>query len=613
MFCSRWKTLPIFLFLTANIFAGCGGGGGGGTTTHATPQFTSTPVMGAEEGTTYTYQVTASSSDMSAITFALSSGPIGATLAGNTITWTPTHPESRTANAFLVTATTAAGGSATQTWSVTPNGTINIKAVITYWTPAGSTDVPRQWLADLPYPAALVPQTDGSLQRLQGATNADGTFSIPNVPSGFYWLQISPAANFWTSTSDFDYGFDTIGQPRATTSSNTTTFQYIIIQTVPPNVAGYLVGTTDVQNLSLLDFISFPLFTSLGFSRVITSPTDWSEISTAYFSEFLPVSSGSFSGYALGRAQTLTNVSITDGDTNPVNVTLSPTPAASLPLSIMGTAWVSAAQSIGPGTPSLQGSDYAVYAQPYVIDRNAYPVSVLFVGPDLPLLRPSVQSSTGSNFPFPYLCSTTTGPTGFPVLLTQIPPITTDVDYGSVSYGDPYPAGWPRMLQYCEMSIVSVPRPNSTATDTFVVTNKQTTALPSGAVTPLLTPVQNPTLNGNSLFTGASLNTTSVTLSWTAPATGQPFGFYVSVYELATTPLGTTGYLPAGRYGTAQTSVKVPFLTAGNTYVFTITAEMDAGADMEKSPLRSKVPSAETGVVSAPVVIAAGATAAVKR
>jgi hypothetical protein len=138
-------------------------------------------------------------------------------------------------------------------------------------------------------------------------------------------------------------------------------------------------------------------------------------------------------------------------------------------------------------------------------------------------------------------------------------------------------------------------------------------AVPSGAVSPLLMPVQNPTLNGSSLFTAASLNTTSVTLSWTAPATGQPLGYYVSVYELATTPLGTTGYLPAGRYGIAQTSVKVPFLTAENAYVFTITAEMDAGAEMENSPLRSKIPSAETGVVSAPMVIAAGATAAVKR
>ena len=580
---------------------------------HATPQFTSTPVMAAEEGTAYTYQVAANSSDMSAITFALSSGPMGATLSGNTVTWTPTHAESRVANAFTVAATTAAGGSATQTWSVTPNGTINIKAVITYWTAAGSTDVARQWFADLPYPAALVPQTDGSLQRLQGAANPDGSFSIPNVPGGFYWLQISPNVNYWTSTSDFDDGLDTIGEPRATTSSNTTTFQYTITQTVPPSVAGYLVGTTDVQNLSLLDFISFPLFTSLGFSRTVTSPDDWSKITTAYFSEYLPVSSGSFNGFALGRAQTLTNVSITDGGTNSINITLSPTASASLPLSIAGTAWASAAESIGPGTPSLQGSDYAVYAQPYVTDRNAYPASVLFIGPDLPLLRPSAPSTTGSSFPFPYLCNTTTGPIGFPVLPTQLPPITTDMDYGSISYGDPYPAAWPRVFQYCEMSSVSVPRPNSTVSDTFVVTNKQTMAIPSGTVTPLLTPVQNPMLNGNGFMTAASLNTTTVTLSWSAPAAGQPFGYYVSVYELGTTPLGTTQYLPAGRYGTAQTSMKVPFLTAGNTYVFTITAEMDAGADMEKSPLRSKIPTAETGVVSAPFTIATGATAAVMR
>jgi hypothetical protein len=55
--------------------------------------------------------------------------------------------------------------------------------------------------------------------------------------------------------------------------------------------------------------------------------------------------------------------------------------------------------------------------------------------------------------------------------------------------------------------------------------------------------------------------------------------------------------------------VKVPFLTAGNPYVFTITAEMDAGADIEKNPLRSKIPSAETGVVSAPIVIVTGASA----
>jgi hypothetical protein len=63
------------------------------------------------------------------------------------------------------------------------NGTVNIVAVTTYWTSTGSIDVPRQWLANEPYPAALIPQSDGSLQRLQGAAT-DGSFSIPNVPAG---------------------------------------------------------------------------------------------------------------------------------------------------------------------------------------------------------------------------------------------------------------------------------------------------------------------------------------------------------------------------------------------------------------------------------------------
>src|ERR1700730_8790060 len=168
MTCLR-KTLPLVLLFTANIFVGCGGGGGGGTTMHATPQFTSTPLLAAEEGVTYTYQVAASSPDMSAITFALSGGPMGATLAGNTITWTPTHEESRTANAFTVTATTAAGGSAAQTWNVSPNGNINITDVLTYWGPAGANNVHRVWPPGALYPAALVLQPDGSLSRLGGA------------------------------------------------------------------------------------------------------------------------------------------------------------------------------------------------------------------------------------------------------------------------------------------------------------------------------------------------------------------------------------------------------------------------------------------------------------
>jgi len=159
------------------------------------------------------------------------------------------------------------------------------------------------------------------------------------------------------------------------------------------------------------------------------------------------------------------------------------------------------------------------------------------------------------------------------------------------------------MFQYCQVSAVTVPRPNSTVTDTFYVTNKQTTALPSGPVTPILGSVQSPMLNGASLFTSATLSSTNVTISWNPPAIGQPYGYVVEVRQLVTLPNGSTGYAAAGTYATAKTSLTVPFISPSSTYGFAMLAASEANANSEKSPLRHKIPFAESGVVSAPFVI----------
>jgi len=121
-------------------------------------------------------------------------------------------------------------------------------------------------------------------------------------------------------------------------------------------------------------------------------------------------------------------------------------------------------------------------------------------------------------------------------------------------------------------------------------------------------------INGASIFQTATLNTTSVNLSWNPPAIGQAYGYYVTLYELGTpTNGGTEQYIGVGRFGTAKTSMQVPFLSAGNTYVFLITSETDALAKIDANPLRAKAPNGEAAVLSAPMVIAAGATAAVRR
>jgi hypothetical protein len=118
----RLYSLWYALALTAVLFSvACGGGSSG------SPQlppsglaFVTTPSTQASEGIVYSYSIQA---NVQGATFALTTSPAGATLSGNTVTWTPTSQQARTANQFTVTATYA-GSTATQSWSVTPGGTI---------------------------------------------------------------------------------------------------------------------------------------------------------------------------------------------------------------------------------------------------------------------------------------------------------------------------------------------------------------------------------------------------------------------------------------------------------------------------------------------------------
>jgi len=169
----------------------------------AAPVFTSTPVTQAVEASPYAYQLAASGP---AVTFSLTNTPIGATLSGNTLSWTPTAEQSRVSNSFTVTATVSGGASSTQSWAVTPSGTIRISHIDTLWNENGSTNKAFDWSPISSYVAALVPQPDGSFRSLPGTAGANGAFEIPNVPAGYYWLKLGPRDTYWTSSSTFDVG-----------------------------------------------------------------------------------------------------------------------------------------------------------------------------------------------------------------------------------------------------------------------------------------------------------------------------------------------------------------------------------------------------------------------
>jgi hypothetical protein len=132
--------LLVALFLS--YLVACGG------SSYSAPQnpvFTSTPVTAASQGASYIYGLAATDPSGGTVTFSLTTAPAGAALSGATITWGPTATESRVSNSFVAKATTSSGGSATQSWTVTPTGTVTVNWFDTDWTPAGPVQVPQAY------------------------------------------------------------------------------------------------------------------------------------------------------------------------------------------------------------------------------------------------------------------------------------------------------------------------------------------------------------------------------------------------------------------------------------------------------------------------------------
>jgi hypothetical protein len=561
------------------------------------PVFTSTPGTQAAEGSPYSYQLAASGT---AVTFSLSNAPAGATLSGNTLSWTPTAQQSRAPNNFTVTATASGGASATQSWAVTPSGTVRISHIDTLWNENSSTSVPFNWSVIDSFVAALVPQPDGSFKSLSGTAGTNGVAEIPNVPAGYYWLRLGPRDTYWTSSSTFDVGNDffvpTANPPAPTISSMHINFNFTSLDATA--ASGLL--QFDTPEFAALRFSastnpgSTTVFGGLG----IASNFDFSVIKNAFVRQYEPTAFGSMNGYVLGPELTLSNLSLTTGGLNTISGALNPRVPASINLSVKGSAWAPLFDHIAPTAPTAVGGGFYLSVLPYI---SADGPNVSLSNPiDLIWTQANSSISNGDGtftiFSSP-ACSTN------PFFSTN-PPLTTDVEAGTVQYSDPFPTTWRRTFRVCHSASVAVPVPGGT-TQSINLANSQTTSPPTATVQPLLSPVQNPKINGADLFTASTINGTAVTLNWDPPAIGTPFGYTVAIMSPTTLPDGTVGYLSSTTLSTAKTSIAVPpdLLRSGQTYLFVITSLVDGKANMETSPHRSSLPAASAQLVSASVTI----------
>jgi hypothetical protein len=592
------------LFVLALLAALIGCGSGSQSMPAPSPVFTSTPPTAANQSVAYNYAITATDPAGGTVTFALSGAPTGAGLTGSALSWTPAAAQSRVSNPFTVTATSSEGGHATQSWSVTPAGTINGSWIDTRWTASGSSNEPFDWTKHGPPPQALIPQPDGTFTPISGTGNADGTFSIPNVPAGYYWLQVIPLHNsYWTSSSTFDYGRDIVGRAIGTIPTPViTTFDFNIAGLDAVVLGDQFAFLTDWPDDFSINNIGFGIPSPTGATTMTTSyktpqsNLDYSTADMGFLLQYEPVSAGAVTGVALGPELTVSNLSLVSGATNNVNATLNESPHASFDLSVKGSQWAAMYQNAGPSTVTPVDTYISLAAHPFA------PATVLGEQLNLPLFLPPL---TGSGFGFTVGWPTAATCGGFvavnpPATITSYPPMLTDQDFGSLAYGDPFDASWARVFSLCQQATVQVPVPGGGTPATFLFQGGVNTAIPTSSVVPLALPVQTPAINGASFFTAGSVSPAGITLSWSAPAGMAPFAYRVVPLMWTTLPNGSQTYQGVGLFYTGKTSITLPPLQAGQTYVFVISTEVDARANVETSPHRSGLPTAVATVISAP-------------
>jgi hypothetical protein len=603
MSAARRRFHLLALLSSSLILVSCGGSSGQKISAQP-PIFTTTPVTAAAQGAAYSYQVAATDPSGGTVSFALTTGPTGASLSGSTVSWTPAAAQSRTSNAFTVTATTTENATATQSWTVSPTGIVTVNAVNTYWEPAGPAQVPFTSAASLAI-SAVVPQPDGSLTVLKGVTTAPGVISIPGVPAGNYWLAIGginllpdSTSAYWTSTSTFDAGHDIAATPPAVLSNILITVFDLNLSGLDSVPAQTAVLFQPENNSPYLPFPDVANSTNIAVRMNVESNYDWSQVNALLLAQYESVALGPLTNAVLGPSVLLANPSFTDGGTNTITQTLASSPA-SFDLTVEGSQWAALLNAAGPAAPASYAGGFSVVAEPYVTGRNA---STVAGQPNIVLATTATPGQIFAFDPFAPGCDQL----GVPFTPANSPAIQTDEDLGTLQYSDPFDSTWTRAETLCQEALIPLPVPNSSATVNFAVVAGGSVVPSASPLVPVVTSVQSPTIASASFFTEATLSTTTPSLSWSAPATGSPYGYRVSAF-VQQSANGLETYLPAGTFNTAQTSVTLPPLSAGNTYVFVITALTDGTANVQTAPFRSSLPTGYASVVSAPITISSGA------
>lgn len=416
--------------------------------------------------------------------------------------------------------------------------------------------------------AALVPNVMGGYWTLPGSGTSTGTFSIPNVPYGYYFLQLG-GRYLWTRNSvingDSYESFRSTGV--GADPATTLTFNLSNLSPWLPN---------DVIELVDPSAPAFQLFTGSAGEPVFTGTFPYtSNLSDSTLGDktyLLQESTQYAGGYRMlvaSRYFSPSNFTQVDAtDTQLTGRFRSIAPTQSFRLNVNGADVAAATLAANPG---------ATFASTF-FGLDIFPGSMAHgwtgAAPDLVTYD----------------------------LNADAPPFTENADLGDVMFGNPFPPAFTlfAVYQYSAQTSYLAPGANSSAAITTYVIG-YTVALPSASnpLSLMVGTVLQPAVGGADFFANQTGIGFMPTLTWKPPAVGTAHAYSVLVYQL-TNNAGSTEAAVIARLQTQGNSITIPpnLLIAGQTYVFQITALYRPGVNLAVNPYMSGPTAANADVIS---------------
>jgi hypothetical protein len=421
--------------------------------------------------------------------------------------------------------------------------------------------------------SAVVPDGKGGVVSYAGTfTPADGSFSIPNVPTGAYLLVMRDASGFvrgvQTAASTVDLGFDLAGRPDgAYPGASTPVVLDLSLGGLDAWIAGDQLEIAS-SNASLWDVLDATTLAAGATAGTLSD--DWfasaagvpmrllapADVLTVYQLHSAQGPGTTNTYLAATQAASTNGLLLTSGPGNPAvpfPVLTPPAATGSILVDWNLAAFEQYVGAVNPGaTAAAARHALMVGASPHQLSAPA-PVLDHSGTPTLFLMQAAGGSAPAITFVDPSLVPTTVsyGRALDPTLWQEWRGVQLTVDLGYTA-------------------------PGATTAATLEASIGQREAMspaPPTPIAPLLSPPTAPILNGASAFTAATGVGTTPTLSWSAPASGTATSYTVDLFALTVAGTATVA-TPVASFSTAGTQLQVPpnVLASGTTYVARVTA-----------------------------------------